>query len=269
MAYPYSLAPTLCRGCEQEFTPTDPRQTDCKKGCGRNKRELQTNDWLLRNKPHFPTEPCLQCGKPVVQYRKRRRDGDLRYCSYRCMGDAYSVSKLTAAWPPVLAGVSSPVGVRCIDCGQRVLRARRCKAHSDARKSHLQKLRTRILWLMPKQCAQCGEQFNRFDSGWRCDRCKKRNARQVRALRRARKRGASSYDSGINHESVHDRSAGVCALCNQPTLDPSVWFGWNRNSWMPLAPTVDHVIPLAKGGTHTWSNVQLAHLYCNALKSDR
>ena len=33
-------------------------------------------------------------------------------------------------------------------------------------------------------------------------------------------------------------------------------------------PSRDHVVPLAKGGTHTWDNVKLAHFRCNTLKRD-
>jgi len=36
----------------------------------------------------------------------------------------------------------------------------------------------------------------------------------------------------------------------------------------PKAPTIDHVIPLSKGGTHEPANVQLAHYYCNSIKAD-
>ncbi|WP_354596069.1 HNH endonuclease signature motif containing protein [Streptomyces sp. JL1001] len=32
--------------------------------------------------------------------------------------------------------------------------------------------------------------------------------------------------------------------------------------------SVDHVVPRALGGTHEPSNLQLAHLYCNQVKSD-
>ncbi|MFJ9212987.1 HNH endonuclease [Streptomyces sp. NPDC102264] len=35
------------------------------------------------------------------------------------------------------------------------------------------------------------------------------------------------------------------------------------------APSIDHVIPLARGGTHEPANVQCAHWLCNAIKSDR
>ena len=34
-------------------------------------------------------------------------------------------------------------------------------------------------------------------------------------------------------------------------------------------PTVDHIVPLSKGGTHTWNNVQLAHMACNSGKCDK
>jgi 5-methylcytosine-specific restriction endonuclease McrA len=36
-----------------------------------------------------------------------------------------------------------------------------------------------------------------------------------------------------------------------------------------LGPSVDHIIPRAKGGSNDPSNLQLAHMRCNRLKSDR
>lgn len=33
--------------------------------------------------------------------------------------------------------------------------------------------------------------------------------------------------------------------------------------------SIDHIRPLSKGGTHTWDNVQLAHLKCNIKKGNR
>jgi 5-methylcytosine-specific restriction endonuclease McrA len=33
-------------------------------------------------------------------------------------------------------------------------------------------------------------------------------------------------------------------------------------------PSIDHVRPLSKGGTHEWNNVKLAHRKCNWEKRD-
>ena len=35
-----------------------------------------------------------------------------------------------------------------------------------------------------------------------------------------------------------------------------------------LYPTMDHIIPISKGGGHTWDNVQIAHRICNINKSN-
>ncbi|MFC9724785.1 HNH endonuclease [Bacillus cereus] len=33
-------------------------------------------------------------------------------------------------------------------------------------------------------------------------------------------------------------------------------------------PSIEHIIPVSKGGTHTWDNVKLDHRKCNYLKSN-
>ena len=47
----------------------------------------------------------------------------------------------------------------------------------------------------------------------------------------------------------------------------------NDHSWSkysgPMYPSIDHIIPMSKGGGHIWSNVQVAHIICNSIKSDK
>ena len=54
----------------------------------------------------------------------------------------------------------------------------------------------------------------------------------------------------------------TCHLCGQPVP---------RDARVPdpLAATVDHVLPLRRGGGDDADNVRLAHLACNSLKRDR
>lgn len=55
----------------------------------------------------------------------------------------------------------------------------------------------------------------------------------------------------------------VCGICGLP-VDKSLRYP------DPMAPCVDHIIPIARGGHPSdLSNLQLAHWFCNRQKSDK
>ena len=54
----------------------------------------------------------------------------------------------------------------------------------------------------------------------------------------------------------------ICGICGMP-VDKSLSYPH------PMSPTVDHIIPCAKGGSDDLDNLQLAHRQCNRLKSDK
>lgn len=69
-------------------------------------------------------------------------------------------------------------------------------------------------------------------------------------------------------ETVHPlrvfmRDGWRCYLCGGMT-DPT-----KRGSLHPNAPEVEHIIPIAKGGEHSYANTACAHKKCNAAKSDK
>lgn len=66
----------------------------------------------------------------------------------------------------------------------------------------------------------------------------------------------------IKHVEVFERDEWTCHLCNQ-LIDR-----WRRGQDYMRA-TLDHVIPLSKGGKHTYDNVKAAHWRCNMDKGDR
>ena len=79
---------------------------------------------------------------------------------------------------------------------------------------------------------------------------------------RARKYGVA-YEPGITLKKVFKRDNGICQICGKPC-------DWSDRGWSkycgPLYPSIDHIIALANGGGHVWSNVQLAHMMCNSEK---
>lgn len=92
----------------------------------------------------------------------------------------------------------------------------------------------------------------------------KRRGVQDNHRHRARKYGCA-YDPTVTLKRLIARDGLRCAICGE-MCDP------NDRSWSkycgPASPTMDHIIPMAKGGGHVWENVQVAHMICNSLKRD-
>lgn len=77
-----------------------------------------------------------------------------------------------------------------------------------------------------------------------------------------KRRAAMRRGEQINHTEVFEEFGWVCQLCGE-LIDRYA----PRESWERV--TLDHVIPISRGGTHTRGNVQPAHRRCNELKGDR
>ena len=79
--------------------------------------------------------------------------------------------------------------------------------------------------------------------------------RKYRALKRTTK------IEPINEKIVFMRDGWVCQHCKKRAdkrfKHPN-----------PMCASLDHIIPLSEGGTHTYANVQLAHLGCNSSKGN-
>ena len=63
----------------------------------------------------------------------------------------------------------------------------------------------------------------------------------------------------IDHLTLFELHNWICNIC-EGAIDKSLRFP------NIMAATVEHVIPLCKGGTHTWDNVRPAHAKCNFEK---
>ena len=81
---------------------------------------------------------------------------------------------------------------------------------------------------------------------------------------RARKRNAF-IDSGITIDALIRRDGCACYLCGKNTTFTDRRWG----NFGPDYPTIDHVIPLAAGGLHSWDNVKLACGACNVTKREK
>ena len=79
-----------------------------------------------------------------------------------------------------------------------------------------------------------------------------------------RKKYGVYYESGITRIKVIKRDKYICQICGKKCNPNDLRWG----TLGPDFPTLDHVVPLAKGGSHTWDNVQCACGMCNSYKRD-
>ena len=110
-----------------------------------------------------------------------------------------------------------------------------------------------------RSCVRCGQSYCHAIANRRhcSDMCRDLDAED---------RGAFLYRGWIRpaiRAAIYERDAYTCKLCSEPVdmkADPQ------RGDW---APTLDHIVPRSKGGTHETSNLRTAHRWCNSVRRDQ
>lgn len=220
-----------------------------------------------------PILPCERCRSPF-RWNRDRYGRVQRFCSQSCAG----ASKRDATRAKRIAALTKT----CRQCGaifrSRTLAQQLCGEEACLRAYWAAKQKARMLKAhphradlgKPRACLECGKVFipppPQRQGGRRaryCSRrCGKRAGQRTRKLRFKVLRGGGLWDAGLHPEAVFRRDRWACQLCGKRT--PRRLVGSNAD---PNAPTVDHIVPIAHGGGHTWDNVQCLCRRCNIAKS--
>lgn len=112
-----------------------------------------------------------------------------------------------------------------------------------------------------KICIVCGNEFQAKNTNMICcsEKCRKYYDNQRRD-KRLQKNGKP--DLSISLSKLYERDKGICKLCGK-----HIDFDCDPNS--DRYPSIDHIIPICKGGLHQWNNIQLACRVCNTLKGGK
>jgi hypothetical protein len=261
-----------CSQCDHIFLSRKATARFCGATCSRRARK-NSRPWeeavALRREasPLSRDHLCEGCGCTFRPKRSERR----RFCSRECafknpaIADplrAQRVSDRRRTWPHSKVWFHT-----CVACdtvfAARHGNQRRCDA--DCRPPP------------PKsECAHCGRTFEvthgRKVCSVACSRAKTRA--RVRLDPRARERRRASRKAGklrrrtavvetVNAITVFNRDGWRCQLCGVSTPQRL------RGTFEPRAPELDHIIPIAKGGEHSYRNTQCACRQCNGTKGDR
>lgn len=228
-----------CVICGKEFTHKRRKKNlCCSEACGAEYTKR------TRSKPK-EYRICQFCGKT---FEIKRRDIQNIYCSHDCQ-----IEGLKATGKEKRRQRDKEKQVQ-IEQRERDLLLKRIvkqtKSYYAAQKRTID---------LTVQCAECGEIFQAKTLGTQfCPKCrrKRHNRRKDKRLKRC-----SVVDHSINLMRLYMRDHGVCQICGKPLTMEG-----DTNS--PDYPSIDHIIPISKGGDHTWENVQLACRRCNTIKRD-
>ena len=149
------------------------------------------------------------------------------------------------------------------DAQERAMR----KAEQLSRKANEQLVKRLAIHV----CKNCGNDFcmelSGYNSSSYCsEKCQKRYHDRLKRDKRMVRILSREHDKDITLEGLFRRDDGVCYICGKKCD----WSDIDERDGAKIAgesyPSIDHVKPIAKGGTHTWDNIKLACRSCNRLK---
>jgi hypothetical protein len=147
----------------------------------------------------------------------------------------------------------APLNTACAQCGGPIKRGHRFCSENCRTRHHRGTPEIR-------SCVMCAAEFKTNRGRLVCSsQCATERARSMDHERRVKLEAGAERFSRIE---IFERDRWTCRLCSKET----------RRDVHPrhdLAPSLDHIIPIARGGAHTRSNTQCVHLRCNFIKQAR
>lgn len=208
----------------------------CAKHYARQRKYGTTDDNALQRTPNAGPCSVNGCENPM----RKRTWCAAHYAQWKRIGE---VKPFSYKWATER---------RCIVCGKSGTEHGR-KFCSD-RCNSIYRRDPEAALTLSRQCAKCMAVIDlrtvsakghkkRFDS-MLCHGCR---------------RGPGSKPK-TNFKTLAERDGLQCGICDE-TVDMDLKFP------DPFSPSVDHIIPSSRGGTHDPENLQLAHLWCNWIKN--
>jgi len=251
---------TQCRPCNAEksrayYAKGGNRNTPCA-GCGKllagGRGSLPAGERTCQECRRGRTKGCAHCSGQF-----KPRDKEHRFCTKPCADQALRLTSRPCEW---CSAEFAP------DESKRRYCSLTCKWDAD-RKPEVSKV-----YIV--DCGECTKPFVARRKGKELCSAACRDARQARRyhenpkyrdgilagghMRRAHKLGLNS-SRDVNLTYLIERDGGRCGLCHKLVRDKKG----------PMRPSIDHIIPLSRGGTNTLDNVHLAHYRCNLSKGNR
>lgn len=231
---------------------------------------------------------CQNCGSVIVVGKARNYRGSIHpevYCDKECaeadrsrvyrmrrIGDKTILSK--GLMPRSMA--SKVVFCDCRHCHRRFASASGRNFCSDgcredrSQSTELENRRKVLVERINRQrrnatehkCVQCGCAYTSLRQGEHIYCSQRCTLKKAKMRREHIKRTSANFGGTFSAREVFDAANWKCKQCKCKVQPPD-------GTYNESEATVDHIVPVSKGGLHVWSNVQCLCRACNSSKSDK
>jgi 5-methylcytosine-specific restriction endonuclease McrA len=213
---------------------------------------------------------CLACGKLLVKSQKK-------YCSNRCF--VASRKSGDQAWDRT-SNFHASTTRSVINGGVPSRRAISKLLHGFSGFARRLRRFTKRFSRPALVCRECGAMSERVLCSEQCRIAYAKDAkrRQKEAKKRYEKIVGRHFKQRAKHygvcyvrfrkDVVYERDGYVCQLCDKPVLR-TVKYRLKDGKIHMRSPTIDHIIPMSRGGNHEISNCQTACFGCNCKKGNK
>lgn len=277
---------TGCPQCGMDALKAMTTIKDGKKVCNKCSQEKTIKEFpscITKAKGFRVMSKCLDCKRDADRVRAKRlyAEKDAGYIAAQQKARQKNLAakieqkqKRDAAWMLANIGAHSLVHWHtCSKCSKQTQFKNTTHDHEMCVKCiSVERFRGRKMTKKELNCVDCNTLIYGTAAAKRCAKCARKKARRDRRkvdkingtrthniAQRAKRKGV--HVEPINRMYVYKRDAFMCYVCGIKVV--------LSKTYRPDQATLDHVIPLSKGGPHTYANLKTCCHSCNAAKSDK
>lgn len=254
------------------------------RSCGEEKPVLMFPIKEYRNNKAYLRAQCKQCYGPdrwanmSEEQRERKRERERTLINGEKAKNRMARANKSRSRRQNDAQIKENIGAFCLvqwhkceKCGrEQYLKNRQIEGVKCIRCQRT-KFFTGTLLVKDATCPKCGVVHNAKFVNVMCAPCAKvaqseakrvarraKGGRERSLLDRAKRHGV--YIESVNKRKVYERDKHRCYVCNTKVV--------MCDDYQPNQATLDHIIPLSKGGSHTYDNVRTCCHRCNSNKAN-
>ena len=192
--------------------------------------------------------------------------GNIRESGARCIYEVHKIRRCSICAKEKTKELNK---ARAAEKAKVIEKAKKERKNLKDQRDEFKRAEALLTRTITMSCEECGVEFNTTNllTKYCSNRCSKKHERRVHDLTRRHKLKENGHiDYSITLEKLIQRDDGICALCGSVVNRDDYIMDGDTYIVNSGYPSIDHIVPVSKGGTHTWDNVQLAHMICNSKK---